>query len=687
MRRSSVVGLLLLVLAGGSLAACSGDDADGARALAQRLAAALRLDPDAPAGASSSPSAGSSASAEASASASASTSAAAGPSLATLPFSGVSGEQAQQRYAAIVDGLGRLRPAVEAGDVAVDGDAATAKLRWSWPVVDGGEAWTYTSSARLVRVDDAWAVRWSSALVQPELADGDVLDLTSAATPRAEITGAGGEVLVTERPVVRVGIDRSRLEADAAEGAARALARLVGIDVAPYVATVTKAGPKAFVEALTYRRDDVPAAVRAGLERIDGARTVDDELALAPTREFAAPLLGRVGAVTAEMVAKDPAAYRPGDIAGISGLQARYDAQLRGVPARTVYAVPAAAAAASAAPSAGASEEPSSAADEGGRRVLFQIAARPGKPLALTLDARLQSLGERILAGVGPASALVAIRPSDGAVLAAVNGPGTGARNDATFARFAPGSTFKIVSSLALLRAGLTPTSPVPCTPSVSVDGKRFTNYSDYPSSSLGRIELGEAVAQSCNTAFIGSRSRVGDGDLAAAAASLGLGVDHDLGFPAYFGQVPAPESRTEAAADLIGQGKVQASPMVMATVIASVQAGRTVVPYLVEGSTSPVPKQARKLSAAEVKALRTMLRRVVTEGSGRRLLGVPGGPVIAKTGTAEYADTSTGGEVRTHAWMVGAHDDIAVAVFVQTGETGSQTAGPLLERFLREAR
>ena len=36
---------------------------------------------------------------------------------------------------------------------------------------------------------------------------------------------------------------------------------------------------------------------------------------------------------------------------------------------------------------------------------------------------------------------------------------------------------------------------------------------------------------------------------LASAAGSLGLGTDHDLGFPAYFGQVPAPESETEAAA------------------------------------------------------------------------------------------------------------------------------------------
>ena len=50
---------------------------------------------------------------------------------------------------------------------------------------------------------------------------------------------------------------------------------------------------------------------------------------------------------------------------------------------------------------------------------------------------------------------------------------------------------------------------------------------------------------------------------------------------------------------------------------------------------------------------------------------------MIAKTGTAEYADGDT---VRTHAWMIAAQGDPAVAVFVQTGKSGSQTAGPLLE-------
>jgi len=242
----------------------------------------------------------------------------------------------------------------------------------------------------------------------------------------------------------------------------------------------------------------------------------------------------------------------------------------------------------------------------------------------------------------------------------------------------------KIVSSLALLRAGLTPASTVSCPSTLVVDGKQFKNYSDYPSSALGEIPLSTALAQSCNTAFIGSRDELGDDDLADAAASLGLGVDHDLGFPAYFGSVEPPASETEKAADLIGQGKVLASPMAMAAVIASVQQGSLVVPRLVD-QVDVTGHDNTPLTGKEAEQLRTMLRGVVTGGSGSVLLDVPGDPVIAKTGTAEFVDTD--GAVQTHAWMVAAQGDLAVAVFVDLGESGSHTAGPILESFLRAAQ
>jgi cell division protein FtsI/penicillin-binding protein 2 len=56
---------------------------------------------------------------------------------------------------------------------------------------------------------------------------------------------------------------------------------------------------------------------------------------------------------------------------------------------------------------------------------------------------------------------------------------------------------------------------------------------------------------------------------------------------------------------------------------------------------------------------------------------------VLAKTGTAEFG---TEAPLQTHAWMIAAQGDLAVAVFVDVGDSGSGTAGPLLERFLREA-
>jgi len=112
--------------------------------------------------------------------------------------------------------------------------------------------------------------------------------------------------------------------------------------------------------------------------------------------------------------------------------------------------------------------------------------------------------------------------------------------------------------------------------------------------------------------------------------------------------------------------------------------AGRTVVPQLVRSVESTVPDEATPLGAKEAAALQGMLRAVVTSGSGRGLLDVPGPPAIAKTGTAEF---EKGGKTLTHAWMVAAQGDLAVAVYVDEGDSGSGTAGPILEQFLREAR
>jgi len=123
---------------------------------------------------------------------------------------------------------------------------------------------------------------------------------------------------------------------------------------------------------------------------------------------------------------------------------------------------------------------------------------------------------------------------------------------------------------------------------------------------------------------------------------------------------------------------------MAMAAVIGSVQQGALVVPRMVEGVDVTTPEGAAPLTEAESTALRQLLRGVVTDGSGRGLADVPGPQVIAKTGTAEFG---SGADLQTHAWMIAAQGDLAVCVFVDVGESGSQTAGPILEAFLRAAQ
>lgn len=592
--------------------------------------------------------------------------------LTGLSYAGGTAAQAQAMWRSTVAGLGSSRARVVVRDVTegASGRPSTARLAWTWTLAGTSRTWRYLSTATVEPApgkagDDGWRVRLAPTLLHPDLTTGDRLSLTDTLAPRAEIRGAGGATLVTDRPVQRIGIDKTRVGASRQAASARALARALGIDAPSYAARVKAAGAQAFVEALVVRQADAAQVLGAGVRGIAGLSVVRDTLPLAPTRDFARAVLGTVGPVTAELVKKSAGVYRTGDEAGLSGLEARYDTQLRGTPGRVVSAVDA----------------------RRVSRVLFRADPTPGTPLATTLVPRLQRAAERSLAGVRPASALVAIRPSTGDLLAVANGTGSHGLSTATVGQYAPGSTFKVVSSLALLRSGLRPSSVVTCPATTVVDGKSFKNYSDYPASGIGRIPFSTAVANSCNTAFIGQRDAVSQADLADAAASLGLGVDHDLGFPAFLGSVPRTAaqagSATGHAASMIGQGRVVASPMAMAAAAASVGRGGLVVPRLLPAQKTATTAPAHPLTGTEARQLRSLMRGVVLHGSGSFLASLPGAPVLAKTGTAEFGTTVP---LRTHAWMIAVHGDLAVAVFVDVGASGSGTAGPVLETFLRAA-
>lgn len=569
--------------------------------------------------------------------------------------------QASKGYAAVTDGL--EEPEVSPGSVSTDGDTATGKLDWRWKV--GSRTWSYETDVKLTKGQtgdgEGWLVQWSPTIVEPTLEPGEKLVQSTIRPDRGTILGAGDKPIVTLRPVLRVGIDKTALKPAQTTQSATSLARLIDVDVPDFVKQVTAAGTKAFVQGIVYRRNEAPAAVLSELAGVPGARAISDELPLAPTKDFASAVLGSVGPATAELVKDSDGRITAGDDVGISGLQKRYDVQLFGTRGATVSAVDA----------------------KGERRTLFTADAVAGKPLRTTIDLGSQQVAQQALAGIEPASALVAIRPSTGDLLAVASGPGSKGYSTATIGRYAPGSTFKVVSALALLRSGVTPRTMVPCPRTTVVDGKTFKNYDDYPASGLGQITFEDALANSCNTAFISQRGKLGQQSLAEAAAALGLGVDHDTGFSSYFGEVGPAASETQAAASMIGQGTVLASPMAMATVVASVVKGSAVLPRLLPDQKVEQLAPAKPLTAAEAQQLRTMMRAVVERGSGSVLAGVPGGPVIAKTGTAEFGDKLP---LPTHAWMVAGRGDLAVAVFVERGDSGSGTAGPILRRFLDNA-
>ena len=552
--------------------------------------------------------------------------------------------------AALLGDLAETSRAVRAGEPSTDRDSTTVPLTWTWDL--GGVEWVVETHAELERGE---ATRWSARLVHPKAAPDSAFRLASVPAERGDLLAQDGTPIVTQRPVFHIGIDKAHLDSpDQAADAARELAARLGFDdVESFVERVTQAGPKAYVVAVTVRVEEEERWDVAGLRQVPGVLVQADEIPLAPTSAFARPLLGTVGQATAEIVAESQGTIRAGDMVGLAGLQRTYDAVLRGTRGVAVMLD----------------------GDE-----LFATESVDGKDLVLTLSETLQLQAEGLLTEIDSASAIVAVRPSDGAILAAASGPGGSGLNTATVGLFAPGSTFKIATTLALLRAGLTETTLVPCTPTVTVDGRVFNNFPGYPAGSVGDIPLRDALAQSCNTAFIAQQATIGAAELAAAASSLGIGTSGTWPFPYATGDVPDAIG-TAHAASLIGQGGVLVSPLAMAVAAASVAAGHTVVPVLVVGAEPDVAPPAVPLTSAEAETLRTMMRGVVETGTATSLHDLPGEPVGAKTGTAEY-----GSDGQTHAWMIACQGDLAVAVFVADGDSGAETAGPIMEAFLRIA-
>lgn len=550
---------------------------------------------------------------------------------------------------------------------AEDPDRATARLIVNWELEAGG----WGSSTEALLVWDAEAQQWDVDLrpddVVAGLATGGTVTVSSTPAERGAILDGAGDELMMERDVAILGLDKSRLDAGAAVAdSAAAVAEVAGVDVEAFVTSAEAAGDSAFVQALTVRNNGDTEIPYDRLAEIPGGRVLEDTAVLAPTRSFARDVLGTFGEPNAEQIEASDGELTAGVPVGLSGLQADEQERLAGTPSLAVTITNPG--------ETGAESTPP------GETVIFSAEPVPGQDVASTLDRQVQAEAEAVVDASEVPAGLVAIRPSDGHVLAAASGPE--GWPVAASGSYAPGSTFKVVTALAMLRAGLEPEDTVQCPDTLTVDGMVVGNYDGYPDASVGEIPFAEAFAESCNTVFVGAHDTVTAAEEAEAAQALGLAPEPVTGLSsAFLGSVPADSTGTEHAANLFGQGVVETSPLGMATVAASVAAGHTVRPLFVTDPTvdAPAPPETG-ITEAEAEQLRGLMSGVVETGTAEMLQDVPGAPVLAKTGTAQFV---ADGEDLAHTWLVAIHGDLAVALFFNEGLGGGYDNGPVVRDFL----
>ena len=566
--------------------------------------------------------------------------------------------------------LGPLHDAGAAAQVtvadagSVEGGERTVTLDWVWTLPDDAGTWEYRTEATLRRGEDGWVAPLDPAAYAPELTADEQLQLRSLPASPGAITDRDGEELYSELPILELGLDKTQLAGTEQEDAARELAELLGIDADRYARTVADHGPEAFATALTIRRETAEQYRLGEAEQVPGFRALEGTRLLAVERGYAPGVLGALREATAEDIEDSGGELERGDLVADGGVTAAAQDQLLGTDGVEVVAA-----------------DPGT----GSERSLARTEAVDGTAVRTTLDHDLQRLATDAIADQDSPSAVIALQPSTGDLLAAALGPGGQSYPVGLVGRYAPGSTFKVVTALGLLRAGADPDTQLQCPETATVAGRSFKNADSLDPSLFGPMPLREAIAHSCNTALLLQHEVLDQPSLADAATTLGIGQDAPAGLDAFLGSVDPEDAGTEHAAAMIGQGRVLTSPLSMAVVLASVQQGETVTPRILADQDPEPAEVPSPLTAEETAQMQEMLRGVVTDGSLDDFADLAGEPVIGKTGTAEWIDED--GELALHSWVLVAQGDLVIAAFVEDGSYGSVTAGPIAREVLEGAR
>ena len=335
---------------------------------------------------------------------------------------------------------------------------------------------------------------------------------------------------------------------------------------------------------------DEQAFIAAHRNELPELETIDEERRLYPRDGFAAHLIGYVGEVSEDDL-NNPrfAYYEPGDVVGKAGVEETYDSLLRGQDGSREVVV-----------------------DSHGREVgYFGIEhAVPGQDLRLTIDNDLQRAAELALGDRN--GAIVAMDPRNGEILAMVSRPSFDPNefavkidradwnklvtdpdhplmNKAIQAQLAPGSTFKILMSVAGLQEGIAQNMHIVCT-----GGWGPYGYYHHCDEKHGPVDIYNAIPYSCDTFFYMLGDKLGIDRIVKYATEFGYGEKTGIDLPGeQAGLMPSPDwliknfhhrwYPDETLDVAIGQGAIETTPIQLARIIGGVASGGHLVrPHVV---------------------------------------------------------------------------------------------------------
>ncbi|MEU3621833.1 penicillin-binding protein [Amycolatopsis coloradensis] len=508
-----------------------------------------------------------------------------------------------------------------------DNGTATYQLTWNLP---RGHVWTYKADAQVHSTQDGWKVRWLPTALHPQLAVQQTISLKSEPPDLAPVLDRDGMPLLRPQTVVGVVLDPAKA------GDLVAVSDKLGAVLGRFDASVTGQSirdgvktlkPGAGYPVISLRANDYQQ-VKPEIYDLPGVRFGQQDRLLPDDKNFGKQVLPAVRSLVEDQV-EGSAGWRVVTL------------------------------------------------DTGGGEIidLYTEHPQPAPAVVSTLSVKAQGSAERALASLPTASALVAIQPSTGELLAVgQNAPADTQGAIALSGRFPPGSTFKMATAVAALSAGtVQASSPVDCPGTATFENRTVPNEGKF---ALGVVPLSTAFARSCNTTFAKLSTDLPPAALTDAARDLGVGADFVIpGLTTITGSVPPSNTVAQRAESGFGQGTVVASPFGLAVAAATVQAGKVPVPTLVRGMTTTSSGLGKPIRPEVLDAVRGMMREVVTDGTATLLKPLP--DVRGKTGTAQFGDGT-----RSHGWFVGYTGDLAFAVLVTDGGT-AKPAVEAAQRFL----